>query len=222
MVQQDASSRIVAGAITIVGLAAVWIAIVTSLPSQEELSAKESAASTHALAGTVESSSPVRTLTAASSAEPTLDLSIPGVTPPIPPTPAQTLEQEQSNRLSSGGIGSVPLDPRAAQVIRLKCEAEIEQVCSDFTEGPGRARCLERRAKDLPSPCQNQLRERFVKWKEDRSRMLVACQDDVRRLCATMKPGDGRLMQCLQEHAQEVSDRCYQTLPKGTLLFRQQ
>jgi hypothetical protein len=108
-----------------------------------------------------------------------------------------------------------------AQVLRLKCEAEIEQLCPDSVEGHDRARCLERRAKDLPSPCQNQLRERFVKWKEDRNRTVAACKEDVRRLCATLKPGDGRIMQCLQEHAQEVSDRCYQTLPKGTLLFRQ-
>jgi len=222
MAQQDAASRIAAGTIIIVGLASVWISIVTSLPSQEELSAKGAAGSVHAVAG-VPASSPGSIVPAgsASPAEPALDLSIPGAAPSSPPELAQSLDQDASDRLGRGTNGSVPTDPRVAQIMRLKCEAEIEQLCPDSAEGPGRARCLERRAKDLPLPCQSYLRERFVKWKEDRSRTMAACQEDVRRLCATMRPGDGRVMQCLQEHAQEVSDRCYQTLPKGTLFFRQ-
>ncbi|HEY6084571.1 MAG TPA: cysteine rich repeat-containing protein, partial [Nitrospira sp.] len=215
MSQQDLSSRIFAGALTIVGLGAVWIAILTSLPSREELSPQEAPPTAHAAAGTSVSSLPVHTETPSdtvSAGEPTLDLSIPGAAPLAPPS-----EQDQS-----GNFNSVQHDSRLAQVTRLKCEAEIEQLCPDAPEGSGRARCLERRAKDLPLPCQNQLRERFVKWKEDRSRMLSACASDVRRLCVAMKPGEGRVMHCLQEHAQEVSDGCYQTLPKGTLLFRQQ
>lgn len=220
MAQQDAGSRIVAGIITVVGLASIWIAIVTSLPSQDELSAKESMNLPHAVTGLPASSS-VTTAPVASSAEPALDLSIPGATSPIPSAPSQSPDQHSTDRLDGGGNSTVSTDPRAIQAMRLKCEAEIEQLCPDSAEGPGRVRCLERRAKGLPLPCQNHLRERFVKWKEDRSRIMAACQEDVRRLCATMKPGDGRVTQCLQEHSQEVSDRCYQTLPKGILLFRQ-
>lgn len=223
MARKDASSRIVAGAITIVGLGSVWMAIITSLPSQEELSASDTAGSAQTVVQTP-APAPVRTAAASTppSAEPVLDLSIPGLAPPEPQSSGQSYEQDEPDRSNKAMAGSGRPDPRTAQVIRLKCEAEIEQLCPDAADGPGRVRCLERRAKDLPLLCQDRLRERFVKWKEDRGRMMTACGEDVRRLCATIRPRDGRVMQCLQEHAQEVSDRCYQTLPKGTLLFRQQ
>lgn len=211
MTQQDAWSRVAAGAITAIGLTAVWLAVATSLPTQEELAG--------------ESSHSVRVASAAAAVpvEPSLDLSIPGVVAPGSPA-AQPAERSPSDPPSGEARNSPPpiVDARTVQITRLKCEAEIEQVCPDAMEGGGGFRCLERRMKDLPSPCQAMVRERFVKWKEDRSRTLAACRDDVRRLCATMKPGDGRVVQCLQDHAQDVSDRCYQTLPKGVLLFRQQ
>jgi hypothetical protein len=223
MAQQDAGSRIVAGAITIAGLAIVWFAVVTNLPTEQDMSAGEKAPSAAAVAaapGAVASGRRTGNVITPGTAELTLDLTIPGVTPPVPPPPPET------DRESSQGIGtssSVPaqVDPRAAQVTRFKCEAQIEQLCPDSPEGPSRTSCLERRKADLALPCRQQLQERFVKWKEDRNRVLSACQEDVRKLCAGIRPGDGRMVQCLQAHSQDVSDRCYQTLPKGTLLFRQ-
>jgi hypothetical protein len=106
------------------------------------------------------------------------------------------------------------------EVAKLRCEAEIEQLCPDSLDGSGRTRCLEQRAKQLSPLCQSQVRERFVKWKEDRSRLIAACDEDVKRFCGAVKPGNGQILQCLQSHAPEVSDRCYETLPKGTLYFK--
>ncbi len=208
MAQLDAWSRIAAGAITVVGLTSVWLTVVTSLPTQEEFAG--------------EAWRPVRVAAAvpAAPAEPGLDLSIPGVVESAPPAaqPAAPAPSKSSGQFRSSHPS---VDARTAQIARLKCEAEIEQVCPEGMEGGG-FRCLERRTKDLPPSCQGMVRERFVKWKEDRSRTLTACRDDARRLCGMMKSEDGRVVQCLQDHAQEVSDRCYQMLPKGMLLFRQQ
>jgi hypothetical protein len=202
------------------------VTIVTSLPSQQELSARETAVSAKPLVESVAPPASVQIGQVPStpvSAEPALDLSIPGVPSPAPPPapPQGTNEQGRPSVYGSGVTVPEQIDPRAVQVARLKCEAEIEQLCPNAGEGPARARCLEQRAKDLAPLCRPQLRERFVKWKENRSRVTAACEADIKRLCAVVKPGDGRIRQCLQEHAQEVSDRCYQTLPKGTLLFRQ-
>jgi hypothetical protein len=194
--QQQASVRILAGAFTFLGLGLVWMAIVSSLPSQQELAARESS-----LPRTVSDSN------LKSTPEPTLDLSIPGVPSAQPvPEPSQP-----------------PMTPsaEAAQVARLRCEAEAEQLCPGLPEGPGRARCLERRMHQLPAPCQLQLRERFVKWKEERSRLMAACAVDMKRYCSAVKLGGGHVLQCLQEHAQALSDRCYETLPKGTVYFKQ-
>jgi Cysteine rich repeat len=201
MAQQQAPVRILAGAFTFLGLGLVWMAIVSSLPSQQELSASEP------LPRTV----PVTTLKPVP--EPTLDLSIPGV-PAAPPV----LEPSQSTVASSA---QARLDPHAAQVAKLRCEAEAEQLCPDLPEGPGRARCLEKRMHQLPASCQLQLRERFVKWKEERSRLMAACAVEMKRFCSGAKPGGGHVLQCLQAHARELTDRCYETLPKGTVYFKQ-
>ncbi len=39
-----------------------------------------------------------------------------------------------------------------------------------------------------------------------------ACADDVKRLCTGIKPGEGRIVQCLKEHAQDLSSTCAQTM----------
>src|SRR5512146_517217 len=185
MAHAHESARFLAGVFSVLALGLVWLAVVISLPTQQELAAKEPVLSQRTNAATA-----VKALS-----EPLLDLSIPGV----PPT-------------SPASSPALPLAPHAAEVARLRCEAEIEQLCPDSLEGPARKRCLEQRAHHLAAPCQQQLRERFVKWKEERSRFLTACQTDVKHLCASVKPGGGQILQCLQEHAQEVSDRCYETL----------
>ncbi len=202
MSQQPLSTRILAGAITFIGLGFVWMAIASNLPSQQELSAKESPQPpAHAV--------PVPPLP-----EPVLDLSIPGV--PATPPASEIPPSASADRPSV----SRPTDRRAAQVARLRCEAEVEQLCPEASDGSGRRQCLEKRAQQLSAPCHQQMRERLVRWKEERSRLTLACHADIRRFCPDVKPGGGET-QCLQHHAQELSDGCYGMLPKGTLHFKQ-
>ncbi len=154
------------------------------------------------------------------SVPPTLDLTIP-TSPPLPSE--AVLASPGDDRLRDSNIETpivTRLDSRALQAGRLKCEADIEQLCPDSPDGAMRSRCLQQRATQLPPLCQRQLQQQFVKWKEDRSRVMEACDEDVKRFCRAMKPGGGQILQCLQLHGQEVSDRCYQTLPKGTLFFK--
>lgn len=210
MAQQPSSSGIIAGLVTILGLGLVWMTVVANFPSQEELSSSEVQAQTHQAAGrSVSLSSP-----------PTLDLTIP-TSPPLPSEAALQRPNDERSRDPSVDASVVTrLDPSTLQATRLKCEAEIEQLCPESPDGSARARCQEQRAKQLPSPCQSQLQERFVKWKEDRNRLVAACDEDIKRFCRAVKPGSGEILPCLQSHGQDVSDRCYQTFPKGTLFTK--
>jgi hypothetical protein len=210
MAQQQSSSRTIAGAITILGLGLVWVTVATNFPSQEEWSSAALPAETR------QAEYPSSAL----SAPPTLDLTIP-TSPPLPSEVAMSKPDDDRSRDSSVEAPIVTrLDPRALQATRLKCEADIEQLCPDSPDGSARTRCLQQRAKQLPPLCQSQLHERFVKWKEDRSRLMAACDVDVKQFCRAVKPGSGQILQCLQSHGQEVSDRCYQTFPKGTFFFK--
>lgn len=38
--------------------------------------------------------------------------------------------------------------------------------------------------------------------------MRKACAEDVKKLCPGIKAGEGRIVQCLKEHAQELSQTC--------------
>lgn len=205
MAQQRASGRIFAVLFTISGLGLVWLTVVFSLPSEQELSAREPRLTPRAVVASKALPMP----------EPKLDLSIPGV-PSGAPVPS-----DQNQPDNTGGVSSAvaPHDPREAQIARLRCEAEIGQLCPLSPEGPARRQCLEKQEQKLSTPCQQQFRERFVKWKEERRRLVTACQADVTRWCASVKPGEGQILQCLQDHAPDLSDRCYETLPKGTLYF---
>jgi Cysteine rich repeat len=199
MSEQTLSNRILAGAVTFIGLGVIWGAIVSSLPSEQELAAKEAPILPRAISKSLP--------------EPTLDLSIPGVPAASPASaPLKTGAAETP-------IASKSLDLRAAQISRLRCEAEVAQLCPDSLDGTARKQCLEQRAAQLPVPCQHHVRQRVVKWKDERSRLTAACQVDLKRFCP-MKPGSGEMLQCLQQHAQELSDGCYERLPKGALHFR--
>ena len=210
MAQQQSSSGTIAGVITILGLGLVWVTVATNFPSQKELSSAALPAETRQAAG------PSSSL----SAPPTLDLTIP-ISPPLPSEAAMSMPGDDRSPDSSGEAPVVTqLDSLSLQAARLKCEADIEQLCPDSPDGSARTRCLKQRVKQLPPLCQSQLHERFVKWKEDRNRLMAACDEDAKRFCRAVKPGSGQILQCLQSHAQEVSDRCYQTLPKDTFFFK--
>jgi cysteine rich repeat protein len=44
--------------------------------------------------------------------------------------------------------------------------------------------------------------------------MRQACAADVKKFCAQVKPGGGRIVECLEEHSKDVSDDCYDLLEK--------
>lgn len=210
MTQQQSSSGIITGAITILGLGIVWVTVVTNFPSQEELS---SAALPVETRKTTQPSSSL-------SSPATLDFTIP-TSPPLPSEAALSRPDDDRSRDSSVEAPVVTrMDSRTLQATRLKCESDIEQLCPDSPDGSTRTRCLQQRVNQLPPLCQSRLHERFVKWKEDQSRVMAACEGDIKRFCRAVPPGSGQILQCLQSHGQEVSDRCYQTFPKGTFLFK--
>ncbi len=57
---------------------------------------------------------------------------------------------------------------------------------------------------------------RAGKESEERGRGLhsgrKACAEDVKNLCSGVNPGQGRIMQCLKAHAQELSPNCAETM----------
>lgn len=195
----EQSGKTTTSLVTVGGLILVWTIVWANLPSKEELLSAQSAASL------VEMPRP-----------PELDLTIPGLSSRSVESSAGM--RETSSVTTIDGL-SVTQDRRSRQIAEVKCEAEVQQYCPDSLEGEGRRRCVMQRFKRLDAPCQQIIRQRLVRWKEADG-YKSACADDVKRVCLTVQSGDGRILQCLQEHEQDLSEACYQSLPKGRLHLR--
>ncbi len=50
--------------------------------------------------------------------------------------------------------------------------------------------------------------------KTGKGMMKQACGEDVRKLCPGVQPGEGRIMQCLEQHAKEISENCGKLLER--------
>ena len=197
---EERSGRAGTNSISVAGLILVWTIIWANFPSKEELFSAQTAAS----------------IVEAQRA-PELDLRIPGG------APGQSSERLEGTREAAaettlGGV-SVPSDSRARQIAEVKCEADVQQYCPDSLTGENRRRCVGQSMKRLNPACQQIVRQRLVRWREAEGYRL-ACVEDVKRVCLTIEPGDGRILQCLQEHEQDLSEGCYQSLPKGRLHIR--
>ncbi len=157
-------------------------------------------------------------------------VSVPPVPVPSPsPTslPRQTVEDTSSQPVSvQAEVPVVQLESSPqpmAEAVRVplgrevKCDLEMEALCP--AEEGERQACLQRKAAQLSVPCRPLLRETLVRMKETRQQLRAACEADRRRFCRDVPLGGGAMLQCLESHAQEVSDQCFQFLPKrGRLL----
>jgi hypothetical protein len=43
----------------------------------------------------------------------------------------------------------------------------------------------------------------------------AACDSDIQKFCSTVQPGGGRILACLKEHKDQVSDGCKQAVTKA-------
>lgn len=196
---QERSGKAVTNAISVVGLILVWTIIWANFPSKEELLSAQSASSI------VEAPR-----------VPNLDLTFPGLVS----RPADSLARsaDSTSVASLGGL-SVPHDRRDREVAEVKCEAEVQSYCPDSLSGEARRRCVIQRMKQLDAACQQVVQRRLVRWREAEG-YKRACVEDLKRFCLAVQPGDGRILQCLQEYEQDLSEGCYQSLPKGRLQMR--
>ena len=205
--KQELSGKGTASLVSVFGLVLVWGIVWANLPSKDELLSAQPPLA------------PVPPVVRE------LDLTIPGVSTAQPPGVSNHEGAERSGE--SGKLAAsekrdalpTPDDVRSRQIVEVKCDAEVQQFCPDSLAGEDRRRCVAQRMKRLPLPCQQIVRQRMLRWKEAEG-YKVACAEDLKRVCREVEPGDGQILQCLQERAQDISEGCYQSLPKGHLLLR--
>jgi cysteine rich repeat protein len=96
------------------------------------------------------------------------------------------------------------------------CDKELKTYCKDVTPGEGRGlACLYAHSDKLSGQCEYALYDAAMQLERVINALAYAaneCRDDLKKFCSDIKPGEGRLLQCIDKNAAKVSGRCKQAL----------
>ena len=105
----------------------------------------------------------------------------------------------------------VRTEPYAA-AIKADCAKEIKSQCRNVQEGRGRVlACLYSQDKMLAPKCATTVvasTERLVEAINATADLRRACDADAKRHCTVVRPGDGRLVDCLNLYRKTISQAC--------------
>lgn len=87
------------------------------------------------------------------------------------------------------------------------CAPDIQAKCAGYPAAEGRMACIKTRFKDFSLPCQLAL----VKTKA----VGKACRADIKKNCADIKPGGGRIETCMKDHFADMSDACKEVISQA-------
>jgi len=107
------------------------------------------------------------------------------------------------------------------ETVAKGCEKELKTYCKDVTPGDGRIlACLYSFWDKLSDQCDNALYDAAGQLQQAVAALRYVhseCWDDLKTYCATIKPGEGRLLQCLEKNDTKVSKRCKQAVKDAGL-----
>jgi hypothetical protein len=115
----------------------------------------------------------------------------------------------------TGGGGCATFKQRGpAEIVADGCKTEIESFCKNVTPGEARViACLYAYSDKLSNRCEYALYEAVSQLQRAVEAMSYAaneCRDDLQTYCSDIKPGEGRLLQCLDKNKDRISARCKQ------------
>lgn len=94
------------------------------------------------------------------------------------------------------------------------CKADFEKYCKDVKPGEGRImRCMKEHENDFSQACKAKMAEKKEMMEKKMKEAQEACKGDLESFCKDVKPGEGRIIQCLIEHKDKLSEGCKQKLP---------
>lgn len=100
-------------------------------------------------------------------------------------------------------------DAAVAAEAKGPCAKDVAALCGGVEPGGGRVlACLKEHQESVSSACKDYLIDIRDKLQDAQQ----ACQGDVKKLCSGVKPGEGRIVNCLKQHQAELSPICREKL----------
>ena len=101
------------------------------------------------------------------------------------------------------------------------CQQELTTFCKNVTPGEGRIlACLYAFQDQLSPKCEYALYDsvsQLDRTLTNLSYVVGECRDDLKKNCADVKPGEGRLLDCLSRNEAKISNRCTAALKDSGL-----
>jgi hypothetical protein len=96
--------------------------------------------------------------------------------------------------------------------VKEGCKKELESFCKDVTPGEGRLlACMYAYQDKLSSRCEYALYDASAQLQHAVASLTYVaneCSDDLKKHCANVEAGEGRLAACLKKNEKDVSQRC--------------
>jgi hypothetical protein len=100
------------------------------------------------------------------------------------------------------------------EVVLEGCKQEIGSFCKNVTPGEGRVlACLYAYSDKLSTRCEYALYDAANQLQRAVTALAYTaneCRDDLKAYCSDIKPGGGRLLECIDKNSAKVSSRCKQ------------
>jgi hypothetical protein len=110
------------------------------------------------------------------------------------------------------GINSAIAQQDLVETVANGCKTELEKYCNQVTPGQGRVlACLYAYGDKLSSKCEYALYDAAVQLERAVAALSYVaneCDADLEKYCASIEPGEGRLLECIEKHDKQVSERC--------------
>jgi len=91
------------------------------------------------------------------------------------------------------------------------CDQDRQKLCKDAKPGREMMECFRQHNDQLSDSCKSMIqehRQRFMQSHPKMAAAIKACRDDQRKFCKDVKPGEGRIRDCMKQHESELSDAC--------------
>jgi hypothetical protein len=100
-----------------------------------------------------------------------------------------------------------------ANQLKTACQGDVDKLCSDITPGQGRiAACLDSKSDQLSSGCKTTWTSTKADISARMDKAEVAfrkdCGSDVQKFCQDVPSGKGRVLSCLDDHRDGLSNSC--------------
>lgn len=89
------------------------------------------------------------------------------------------------------------------------CHDDVQKLCGDIKPGKGgMIKCLKGKEDQVSQACKDHMTERKEVMKKNMEEVHAACSADREKLCGDVEPGKGRIMRCMKENRDKLSEEC--------------